>query len=40
VPDTGTFPLALLTPGNVPTGPLPVVPADYQQLFKQLWVGR
>ena len=40
VPDTGAFPLALLTPGNVPSGSLPVVPADYQQLFRQLWVGR
>jgi ABC-type sugar transport system substrate-binding protein len=40
VPDTGAFPLALLTPSNVPSGPLPVIPADYQQLFKQLWVGQ
>jgi hypothetical protein len=39
LPDTGTFPLALLTPENVPSGTLPVVPADYQQLFKQLWLG-
>jgi ABC-type sugar transport system substrate-binding protein len=37
--DTGGYPLALLTPQNVPGGTAnPVVPADYQSEFKKLWL--
>jgi ABC-type sugar transport system substrate-binding protein len=34
----GNYPLAVLTPKNVPSGTaLPVFPANYQQEFKQIW---
>lgn len=39
VSDTGGYPLAILTPKNVPTGTsVPVVPADYQSEFTKLWL--
>jgi ABC-type sugar transport system substrate-binding protein len=39
VTDTGDYPLALLTPKNVPSGTdLPVLPTTYQDDFKKLWL--
>jgi hypothetical protein len=39
VSDTGGYPLAVLTPQNVPGGTgIPVLPADYQNEFKKLWL--
>ncbi len=39
VSDTGGYPLAILTPKNVPGGTgIPVLPADYQNEFKKLWL--
>jgi ABC-type sugar transport system substrate-binding protein len=38
ISDTGGYPLAVLTPQNVPSGTsLPVYPANYQSLFEKLW---
>jgi ABC-type sugar transport system substrate-binding protein len=38
VVDAGGYPLAVLTPDNVPSGTgIPVLPADYQNEFKTLW---
>ena len=37
--DTGGYPLAILTPQNVPSGTgIPVEPANYQDEFKKLWL--
>jgi hypothetical protein len=39
VTDSGDYPLALLTPKTVPAGTdLPVLPTDYQDEFKKLWL--
>lgn len=39
VSDTGGYPLAILTPQNVPSGTgIPVEPANYQNEFKKLWL--
>jgi ABC-type sugar transport system substrate-binding protein len=39
VSDTGGYPLAILTPQNVPPGTgIPVEPANYQDEFKKLWL--
>jgi ABC-type sugar transport system substrate-binding protein len=39
VSDTGGYPLAILTPQNVPSGTgIPVEPASYQDDFKKLWL--
>jgi ABC-type sugar transport system substrate-binding protein len=39
ISDTGGYPLAVLTPQNVPGGTgIPVLPADYQNEFKKLWL--
>ena len=39
VSDTGGYPLAILTPQNVPSGTgIPVEPANYQNDFKKLWL--
>ena len=39
VSDTGGYPLAILTPQNVPSGTgIPVEPANYQEAFKKLWL--
>jgi hypothetical protein len=39
VSDTGGYPLAILTPQNVPSGTgIPVEPANYQDAFKKLWL--
>jgi ABC-type sugar transport system substrate-binding protein len=38
ISDTGGYPLAILTPQNVPAGTsLPVYPANYQSEFQKLW---
>jgi ABC-type sugar transport system substrate-binding protein len=38
VPDSGDYPLGLLTKESTPAGTsLPVVPANYQQQFEALW---
>lgn len=37
VTDNGSFPLAVLSPGNVPAGTLPTVPSNYPDLFAKLW---
>ena len=38
ISDTGGYPLAILTPQNVPAGTsIPVYPADYQSEFQKLW---
>jgi len=39
ISDTGGYPLAILTPQNVPGGTgIPVEPANYQDEFKKLWL--
>jgi ABC-type sugar transport system substrate-binding protein len=39
ISDTGGYPLAILTPQNIPGGTgIPVAPANYQQEFKKLWL--
>jgi substrate-binding family protein len=39
VTDQGGYPLAILTPANVPSGTaVPVIPTDYQEEFKKLWL--
>ena len=39
ISDTGGYPLAVLTPQNVPGGTgIPVLPANYQNEFKKLWL--
>ena len=39
ISDTGGYPLAVLTPQNVPAGTgIPVEPANYQDEFKKLWL--
>jgi ABC-type sugar transport system substrate-binding protein len=39
ISDTGGYPLAVLTPKNVPAGTgVPVLPADYQSEFEKLWL--
>jgi ABC-type sugar transport system substrate-binding protein len=39
VTDNGNYPLAVLTQHNVPSGSdIPVIPADYEQEFKKLWL--
>jgi ABC-type sugar transport system substrate-binding protein len=41
VADTGNYPLAILTPKNVPGGTgVPVVPTDYKQEFAKAWQGK
>jgi ABC-type sugar transport system substrate-binding protein len=37
VVDNGSFPLAVLTAQNVPSEALPIVPANYPDLFAKLW---
>jgi ABC-type sugar transport system substrate-binding protein len=39
LPDTGEYPLAVLTQDNVSSSDDPTYPADYQEEFKQLWTG-
>ena len=40
ISDTGGYPLAILTPQNMPSGStgIPVEPANYQEAFKKLWL--